>query len=106
MTKKKFIEILESNDFIVHLVKENGKQCAELETWTDGGVNMIVWLNPFTPKEFASFVDDFNIDDQIDMYRKDDKYRNAFSVRQSLADFESFENKLKNIASLCSPPLS
>jgi len=88
---KKFFE---DNDFKVHLSKQDGNQCAELEAWTRGGVNMFIWLNPFTADEFKRQVINFDVDDEIDAHREDPAYKSAFSIAQSLEDFQAFQYRL------------
>ena len=57
---KKKIQILqnflEENGFTVYLTEQDNVQCAEIEKWTDGGVDMIIFLKPFTIEEFKSYV--------------------------------------------------
>ena len=59
---EKLKTFFEENGFNVSLHIQDNVQCAELEKWTFGGVDMIIWLNPFTPEEFKSYVNDFDID--------------------------------------------
>jgi len=94
----KLTKLFEDNDFKVHLTKQDNIQCAEVEKWTDGGVDMIIWLNPFTVEEFKSCVNDFDVDEQIELHREGKDYKNAFTIRQSLEDFTDFHNKLKEVA--------
>jgi hypothetical protein len=99
MKTKKLQGFFEENGFIVHLTKQDKVQCAELEKWTDGGVDMIIWLNPFTVAEFKSYVNDFNVDEVIDTHRQDQRYKNDFTISQSLKDFTDFYNHLKEVDS-------
>lgn len=99
MTTNKLQNFFEENGFNVFLTKQDDVQCAEVERWTDGGVDMIIWLNPFTADEFKSYVDDFDVDEQIDSHRQDPRYKNDFTISQSLKDFTDFHNHLKEIAS-------
>lgn len=92
-------EFFEENGFNVHLTKQDNVQCAELEKWTDGGVDMIIWLNPFTADEFKSYVNDFDVYETIDSHRQDQRYKNYFTISQSLKDFTDFHNHLKEVAS-------
>lgn len=98
MTIKKLKEFFEKEGFQVHLTRQDKRQCAEVEKWTDGGVDMIMWLNPFTVKEFKSYVDDFDVDEQIELHRQDKMYKSNFTIRQSLDDFTNFHNHLKEVA--------
>lgn len=94
----KLQEFLEANEFNVYLMKENNIQCAEIEKWTNGGVDMIIYLNPFTEQEFKNRVNDFDIDEEIELHRQNKDYRDAFSIRESLNDFTDFHNNLKEVA--------
>jgi hypothetical protein len=87
------------NDFGIEVcwIKSNGKRSAELNTYTEGGVNMIVYLDPFTIESFCEWVDDFDIDYQIDLHRQDKKYREAFSITDSIVDFADYLNRMKEI---------
>ncbi len=99
MKTEKLKKFFEENDFNVHLTEQDNVQCAEVETWTNGGVNMITWLNPFSSKEFESYVNDFNIDETIELHRQGQDYKNAFTIRQSLKDFEDYHTRLKTTLS-------
>lgn len=92
---EKLTDFFENNNFIVHPVEEDGIKCAELETWTKGGVNMIIWLKPFNSKEFEEYVESFDMDEEIDVHRQDQRYKDDFTISQSVKDFEDFTNRLK-----------
>ena len=98
MSTKKLAKFFENNGFNVHLFKQDKVQVAELEIWTEGGVDMIICLNPFTKEEFISYVDDFDVDEEIRTFSQDKAYCAVFTLRQSLEDFEEFEILLKDIA--------
>ena len=98
MTSNKLRDFFENEAFLVHPFEQDGQQCAEVEKWTDGGVDMIITLIPFTKDEFISYVDDFDIDEEIDVYRKDEQYKAVFTIRQSLADFTDFHDMLKEVS--------
>ena len=97
MTTKKLKKFFEDNGFNVFLSKQNNVQCAEIEKWTNGGVDMIIWLNPFNVNEFKSYVNDFDVDEQIDTHRQDSRYKDAFTITESLKDFTDFHNDLKDV---------
>lgn len=82
--------------FCVHLSEQDGEIGAELEDWTEGGVDMIMWIHPFTAEEFERIAESFDVDEEIDIHRQDNSYRNAFSCRQSVTDFEKWEERLKD----------
>ena len=99
MTTKKLKKFFEDNNFSVYLFKQDGKQCAEIESFTDGGVDMIITLQTFIKEEFFDYVDDFDVDELIDLHRQDKSYRANFTISQSLKDFTDFHNNLKEIVS-------
>lgn len=97
MKTKKLVEFFEEYEFRVHLDKQDGVQTADIETWTSGGVNMIHCLNPFTVAEFERMVEDFDVDEEIDRHREMKGYKEAFSIRGSLADFEKYKALLEEM---------
>jgi hypothetical protein len=97
MKIKTLQEFFEKEDFQVHLFKQDKKQCAEVETWTNGGVNMIIVLQPFIKEQFVEYVEQFNIDDEIDMCRQDQRYKAVFTITESVKDFTDFHNRLKEV---------
>ena len=98
MTQNKLRDFFEHEDFLVHQFEQDGQQCAEVEKWTNGGVDMIITLIPFTKDEFIRYVDNFDIDEEIDGYRQDKQYKAVFTISQSMADFTEFHDMLKEVA--------
>jgi hypothetical protein len=68
---------------------------AEIETWTENGVKMILPLNPFTKEAFTEAINSFSIDEVIDLHRQDKVYCEQFTISRSLKDFTAFSNMLK-----------
>ena len=97
MTIDQLTDFFEENGFNVYQFEQDGQQCAELERWTTGGVDIIITLIPFTRQEFYRYVDDFDVDNQIDNYRQDKQYKDVFTISQSLADFTEFHTMLKEV---------
>jgi hypothetical protein len=107
---KKLIDILEKNDISINDYHEENILCGyELNTYTDGGVNEILFLdfrdnnldprNPFDfANEFLSKIDSESIDDRIDRNRLNEKYKADFTISKSLKDFKKFDKKLRKIA--------
>lgn len=95
---KKLQDFFEDNGFNVYLFKQDNKQCAEIEKWTDGGVDMVFTLMPFSKRKFIECVGNFDVDEEIDVHRQDQRYKNDFTISESLKDFTDFHNSLKNIA--------
>jgi hypothetical protein len=99
MNTEKLKQFFESKDFLVHTFEHEGQQCAELECWTNKGVNMIISLIPFTAESFIDYVDNFDVDEEIDVHRQDERYKKAFSLGVSLDDFNAYANMLDTVAS-------
>ena len=93
---KKQLSILSSK---FRIYEDN--QYLTLETWTDGGVNMIIYISKTMSdslvKQFESYIDSFDIDEEIDLHRQDSRYRNAFRIVESVNDFSSFIKDMKSI---------
>ena len=106
---QELLNIIESNDISIDEYTENEKLCGyELNAYTDGSVNEILFLDfrnkKYAPKnpadfiaEFQSYVNDYSIDDKIDMYRNDKFYKQNFTIQESLEDFQKFKQKLSEI---------
>lgn len=92
MTNKE--NIILSNEFGVY---ESDNEI-ELESWTNCGVNMFIYLNKNTDEsiteQFKYFVEGFNIDEEIDIHRQGKDYRDTFSITESVNDFTDYKNWL------------
>lgn len=105
--KKEAINFLKENKiqdffelfFNVYTIIEETEM--ELETFTDGGVNVIIQLSKNDPiGDFKEYVNEFNVDDEIDLHRTNKEYRDLFTIRKSLVDFEDFHKWLKDIVGI------
>lgn len=96
---QEFFELFFSH---VNVSKFANGQGLEMETWTDGDVNMIVWLENEDNllEDFKEIVENFDIDSEIELHREDKRYRDAFSLRESLNDFEDYAKWLKKIVGI------
>ena len=74
----------------------------DLEQWTNGGVDMFINIdtNNNIIKELEQYLDNFDIDEEIDIYRQDKRYREAFTIRESVKDFEDWVEYIKEIIKL------
>ena len=90
-------KFFEDEGFNVDIFEQDNQRCAEIEKWTDGGVDMIITLIPFTKEEFIDYVNDFDVEDLIDTYRQDVNYKKNFTISQSLKDFKKFHSDLKKV---------
>lgn len=80
-------------------VELNDKENMYLETWTNGGVDMIIYLdkNKTIIENLKEYLENFDIDEEIDMYRQDKNYREAFKITESVKDFEQWKKYIKHI---------
>lgn len=66
----------------------------ELENWTDRGVNMFINIdknsNENLLEQLETFVDNFNLDEEIDYHRENVDYKLNFTIKESIEDFESW----------------
>ena len=104
------IKTIESFNYNVNLIYENGMiSSMEIETWTNGGVNMIhtfYFCNDYQElydinnieKQLQELVNNFSIDDEIDIYRQDKNYKSNFTISQSLEDFSDYQKKLEDLS--------
>ena len=73
----------------------------ELESWTDGGVDMIFYIykdeNIDCLEQFKIHIDNFDIDEEIDLHRQDIRYRDAFTISESFKDFKDYLKELRKI---------
>jgi hypothetical protein len=94
---------------IGHSRYEEDGECVgiEMESWTNIGVDMIHLIDgrdrdmndpDWWKDELESISEAFDVDEEIDINRQDEKYRRAFTYRQSVEDFEDYDKWLKGIA--------
>ena len=72
----------------------------ELKTCTDEGVDMIITIEKnggTLLEQLKEYIDNFDIDSEIDMYRKDKEYRDNFTIKESIEDFESYISYVKDL---------
>ena len=106
---KNIIELLEEKNITTYCYKENNKLCGyELSTYTDGGVNIIIFLdfrgeeeNVENPKKFKEklkeYINYFDVDEEIDIYRQDPRYCIDFTIKKSLKDFGGWKKCIKKL---------
>ena len=79
----------------------------EVEGYTDGDVDMIHYVDgrhvdmadeDWWKIDVQVWYENFSVDEEIDIHRQDERYRNTFTCRQSVKDFESWEQRLKELA--------
>lgn len=96
---QEFFELFFANVDICHFSNGDG---LEMETWTDGGVNMIVCLEDEKGliENFKDYVEYFDVEEEIDLHRQRESYKKAFTLRQSLDDFEDYLKWLNKIVGI------
>lgn len=95
MENQKFIEII---GLWVAITEFDGG--CDFSGSTDLGVDMNFTLyneeGTFL-EQFAKYIKDFSVDAEIELHREDEKYKKAFSIRDSLEDFEGYQRMLATI---------
>lgn len=75
----------------------------ELESWTDGGVDMFISIDKDSDnnllEQLERFVENFDIDEEIDIHRKDENYKRKFTIRESINDFENWVDYIEECIS-------
>lgn len=73
----------------------------ELESWTNCGVDMFIYIDKLSDEsledQLDQFVDSFDIDEVIDIHREDPNYRETFKIETSLEDFKDWINEIEDI---------
>ena len=108
-TIEKIICKIEKKGIEVYPYTENGVLCGyELSTYTDGGVNELIFLdfrdneksadnvNDFI-KEFTDYMNDLSIDERIESNRQNVDYKRDFTLKQSIKDFTKWEKSLNKL---------
>lgn len=75
----------------------------ELESCTDGGVDMFISIDKNSDnnllEQLERFVENFDIDEEIDIHRKDENYKRKFTIRESINDFENWVDYIEECIS-------
>jgi len=107
---KKIFDKIEKANISIDEYKEDKKLCGyELNTYTDGGVNQIVFIDfrntnkkPKSEKDFKELflerVNSIDIDEEIELNRQDKSYRQAFTLTEAVKDFTAYKKDLLKLA--------
>ena len=107
---KKIIKKLEKAGIGIHNYKEKEKLCGyELNTYTAGGLNQIVFVDfrdidkdPKNPVDFKELllgrINDIDVDEEVEMNRQNKAYRQAFTLTESLKDINAWKKDLLKLA--------
>ena len=75
----------------------------ELESYTDGGVDMFISIDKNSDnnllEQLERFVENFDIDEEIDIHREDENYKRNFTIRESITDFENWVDYIEECIS-------
>ena len=75
----------------------------ELESRPDGGVDMFISIDKNSDnnllEQLERFVENFDIDEEIDIHREDENYRRKFTIRESINDFENWVDYIEECIS-------
>ena len=106
---KEITSHLEQLNIQVHEYKQDKKLCGyELNTYTDCGVNQIIFLDfrdsKMNPKKAKDFIEKFNervdsidVDEEVEMNRQSDAYKRNFSLTVSIQDFKDWKEGLRQV---------
>ena len=107
---KKIIQTIEKAGISIHKYEEGKKLCGyELNTYTDGGLNQIVFIDfrqtdkdPKKAKDFKELfvqrMKDTDVDEEVELNRQNKQYRNDFTLRESLDDIQAWKDELLKLA--------
>ena len=68
---------------MIHLIDGRDRNMNDPDWWKD---------------ELEAISEAFDVDEEVDINRQDEKYRSAFTYRQSVEDFNNYDKWLKSIA--------
>lgn len=107
---KRLFNKIKNAGISIYEYKENNKLCGyELNTYTKGGVNQIVFIDfrdtdkkPNNPNDFKDLffeiIKSIDIDEEVEINRQNKTYRNDFTISESLQDFTDWKNQLLTLA--------
>lgn len=76
-------------------------ECLELEAWTSRGVDMILYLWKDKHENIIDglkyYYENFDIDEEIDTHRQSRDYCQAFTISESLRDFEDWQKFIQGV---------
>jgi hypothetical protein len=109
LTIAQIIDKLENANIQVSEYKEDKKLCGyELNTYTDCGVNQIVFIdfrgkkmNPKSGKEFLELynerINDIDINEEMKMHSEDKRYMQEIGYEVGIQDFKDWKENLQSI---------
>lgn len=107
---EEIIDKIESAEIQINEYEEKNVLCGyELNTYTKGGLNQIVFVDfretnkdPKNPDHFRELflerVKSIDVDEEIEVNRQDKAYREAFTLTQALKDVKRWKKDLLSLA--------
>jgi len=109
---KAVLNVFDQAGFKLSAYSEDGIECGiSFENWTPGGVDMQHMLDFRLANDRTNIFDVYNIsdkikqiangfdvDEEIDVYREDESYKSNFTYRDSIKDFESWQETLNQLS--------
>jgi hypothetical protein len=93
--QKRLYDYLCDNDYNVHLFRQKEGVCAEVESWTEHDIDMIISLTPFTIENLEEYYNDFDVDEELMNQWNDPKFRECFTIRKALDDYDNWKDRLE-----------
>lgn len=94
--QKRLKKALEKHGFSVEFDDKE----IEIENWTDGGEDMLIYLDDFSVEELELYADDYDIDEHIEMMMQDKRpggYAANFTLTEALADQTAWLEDLREV---------
>lgn len=101
--EKHFYDYLEDKSYLVHLFYQDGKKCAEVESWTEHDIDMIIELMPFTIQELEGYYEGFNMFEEVTLQGQDERFRDAFSLEDAVKEYSEWLKRLSKTINDYSP---
>lgn len=107
---KTVFDKIEATGISIYKYEENDKVCGyELDTYTDGGLNQIIFVdfrdtNKYPENEedfkelFLERVESINVDEEIEVNRQDQSYKQSFTLTEALKDIKRWKKDLLKLA--------
>lgn len=97
---------LEEKGITIYNYEEKGKLCGyELNTYTEAGVNQIIFIDfrdtdksPNSPEDFKELflkrIESIDVDEEVEIHRQDPLFRQDFTLTKALKDFKDWKKNL------------
>lgn len=96
MRKKEIVlrKMLEDQGWRVFDIDEQGG--CEIERWTDGGVDVILYIQPFTIEEYKDVINRIDCSEEVVLlWNNDPTYKQDFgTIGNAYEDYKSFKDEM------------